>query len=61
MDGDSLVARFTVEMEWGSLPEAVQNKVKMCLMDDLSATISGAQAKVSRIATEFASTCMPGE
>ena len=61
MDGDSLVARFTVETEWSRLSEAVQNKVKMCLMDDLSATISGAQAKVSRIATEFASTCMPGE
>ena len=61
MDGDSLTARFIVEMNWEDLPEEVQNKIKMCLMDDLSATISGTQAEVSRIATEFASSCMPGE
>jgi len=61
MDGDSLTARFIVEMNWEDLPEEVRNKIKMCLMDDLSATISGTQAEVSRIATEFASSCMPGE
>jgi 2-methylcitrate dehydratase PrpD len=61
MDGDSLTARFVVETRWKKLPEQVRNKVKMCLMDDLSATISGTQAEVSRIATEFASACMPGK
>ena len=61
MDGDSLAARFIVETTWGNLPETVQNKVKMCLMDDLSATISGAQTEVSRIATDFAAMRMPGE
>ncbi|MBA7705343.1 hypothetical protein ES703_114171 [subsurface metagenome] len=61
MDGDSLAARFVVETKWENLPEAVQNKVRMCLMDDLSATISGTQTEVSRIATNFAATRMPGE
>jgi 2-methylcitrate dehydratase PrpD len=61
MDGDYLAARFITETTWDKLPEAVQSKVKMCLMDDLSATISGARAQVSRIATEFAVTHMPGE
>jgi 2-methylcitrate dehydratase PrpD len=61
MDGDSLAARFIAETNWKNLPEAVRKKVKMCLMDDLAATISGSQTKISRIATNFASTCMPGE
>ncbi|MBN1835265.1 MAG: MmgE/PrpD family protein [Spirochaetales bacterium] len=61
MDGDSLTARFIVETRWSDLPEAVKNKAKMCLMDNLSATISGTRAEVSRIATEFASDFMPGE
>ena len=58
MDGDSLAARFVVETKWENLPEAVQNKIRMCLMDDLSATISGTQTEVSRIATNFAATRM---
>jgi 2-methylcitrate dehydratase PrpD len=61
MDGDSSAARFIVGTNWNDLPKAIKNKVKMCLMDDLSATISGAQAEVSRIAAEFASDFMPGE
>ena len=61
MDGDSLAARFIVETTWDNLPEAVQKKAKMCLMDNLSATISGARTEVSRIATDFASTRLPGK
>ncbi|UCF96191.1 MAG: MmgE/PrpD family protein [Spirochaetaceae bacterium] len=61
MDGDSQVARFIAEATWDALPAEVQKKAKMCLMDNLSATISGARTRVSRIATEFASTRMPGE
>jgi 2-methylcitrate dehydratase PrpD len=60
MDGDSLAARFIVETTWDSLPEAVREKASMCLMDNLSATISGARTGISRIATEFASACMSG-
>jgi 2-methylcitrate dehydratase PrpD len=61
MDGDSLAARFIMEIKWGDLPEAVQSKAKMCLLDNLAATISGTRAAVSRIAAEFASASMPGE
>ena len=61
MDGDSLTARFIMEIKWSDLPEAVQSKAKMCLLDNLAATISGGQAAVSRIATEFASSFMAGQ
>ena len=60
MDGDTLAARFIAETSWDDLPEAVRNKVRMCLMDVLSAAISGARTEVSRIAADFASSCMPG-
>jgi 2-methylcitrate dehydratase PrpD len=61
MDGDSLAARFVTETTWAQLPAAVHQKARMCLMDDLAATISGAQTRVSRIAAEFASTRMSGQ
>jgi len=61
MDGDSLTARFLMDIRWSSLPEAVQSKARMSLMDNLSATISGSRAAVSRVATEFAFDFMPGE
>ncbi len=61
MDGDSLAARFITETTWENLAEVVQNKARMCLMDNLAATISGAQTTISRISTEFASARMPGE
>ena len=60
MDGDSLAARFIVETTWDILPAAVRKKAKMCLMDDLSATISGARTRVGRIAAEFACERMKG-
>jgi 2-methylcitrate dehydratase PrpD len=61
MDGDSLVSSFIAEATWDDLPLEVQKKARMCLMDDLSATISGAQTRVSRIAAQFASTRMSGQ
>jgi len=61
LDGDTLVARFITETDWDRLPEAVRAKAKMCLMDNLSAVVGGAQATVSRIAAEFAGTCMSGD
>ena len=61
MDGDSLAVRFILETQWDGLPAEVQKKARMCLMDDLSATISGSRTRVSRIAAEFAATRMAGE
>jgi 2-methylcitrate dehydratase PrpD len=61
MDGDSLAARFVVETRWDTLPLEVRNKARMCLMDNLAATISGARTRVSRIAAQFASSRMPGD
>jgi 2-methylcitrate dehydratase PrpD len=60
MDGDSLVSRFIVETTWNDIPGQVRDKAKMCMMDNLAATVSGAQTGVSRVASEFASSCMPG-
>lgn len=59
-DGDSLVAQFIRSSRWNTLPEEVRRKARMCLMDNLAAAISGSRTKVSRIAADFASTCMPG-
>ena len=61
MNGDSLAARFITETSWKDLPEDVRAKARMCLMDNLSATISGARTEVSRIATEFAVNTMRGD
>jgi 2-methylcitrate dehydratase PrpD len=61
MDGDTLAARFVVETQWDTLPLEVRNKARMCLMDNLAATISGARTRVSRIAAQFASSRMPGD
>jgi 2-methylcitrate dehydratase PrpD len=61
MNGDDLAARFIVEARWDDMPGPVRDKAKMCLLDNLSATISGTQAAVSRIAADFVRMNMPGE
>lgn len=60
-DGDRLAAQFIRDTRWTKLPEDVRKKAQMCLMDNLAAVVSGAQTKVSRIAADFASACMPGD
>jgi len=60
MTGDERAARFIAEARWESLPPEVQRKARMCLVDDLSATVSGSRTEVSRVAAEFAAARMAG-
>jgi 2-methylcitrate dehydratase PrpD len=61
MNGDEITARFIARARWREFPEAVQEKAKMALMDNLCAAVSGTRAEVGRIGARFASTSMPGE
>jgi 2-methylcitrate dehydratase PrpD len=60
MTGDETAARFIAEARWESLPPEVKRKARMCLMDDLSATVSGSRTEVSRVAAAFDSARLPG-
>ncbi len=54
MSKNEKLAEFIVGATWESLPEAVRERSRMCLMDNLSATLSGGLARVSRIAADYA-------
>jgi 2-methylcitrate dehydratase PrpD len=58
MSGNEKIADFVVTARWEGLPEPVRCRLRMCLMDNLSATLSGKLAKVSQIAAKFA--CQQG-
>ncbi len=40
MGGNELAAQFIGDTRWDGLPDAVQHKVKMCLVDIIAATAS---------------------
>jgi 2-methylcitrate dehydratase PrpD len=61
MDGCDLVIEFIRNTVWEGLPADVQRKVKLCLLDNLGALLSGTLTQVSRIAAAFASQRMPGD
>lgn len=56
-----LMTAFIADAEWSSLPEAVQEKAYLCLIDDLGAMLAGLAAPVSRISAEFAAAQMSGQ
>ena len=60
MDAERRVGRFVSGIRWRELPAAVQRKARLCLLDNLSAAVSGSRARVSRIAAEFAARFLPG-
>jgi len=53
-DGNDLVARFIAGTKWDALPEPVQRKVRMCMLDDLGATLVGILTPISRITAGYA-------
>jgi 2-methylcitrate dehydratase PrpD len=61
MDGNELAARFIGDTEWDDLPEAVQHKVKMCLVDIVAAIVGGVLTPVSDIAAAYAPVAWPGD
>ena len=54
MDGSDLASEFIVNTRWKTLSDPVRDKIRMCLMDDLGATLAGTTTRVSRICTDYA-------
>jgi 2-methylcitrate dehydratase PrpD len=55
------MAEFVLNITWDSLPESVQRKARLCLLDNLGAVIAGTLTRVSRTAADYAATCMAGD
>jgi 2-methylcitrate dehydratase PrpD len=60
MNAEDQVACFVADATWQKFPIEVQWKARMCLMDDLSAMISGSRTRISDIAAQFAAAYCPG-
>lgn len=61
MNGLERVVRFIRGCHWEALPSSVHRQVKMALLDDLGATLSGTLTRVSQIATDYAVETWLGE
>lgn len=61
VSGNDLVTRFIAGMKWDLLPEPVQRKVRMCMLDDLGATLAGTLTPISRITADYAMETWPGD
>jgi 2-methylcitrate dehydratase PrpD len=61
MDGNELTARFIHDTRWGSLPEPVQRKARMILMDNVGAALAGTVTRVARITADYAAAAWRGE
>lgn len=61
MNGHELAAQFIATARWEDLPAAVQRKARMCLADNLGATLAGTLTRVSRIAADYAAAAWPGD
>jgi 2-methylcitrate dehydratase PrpD len=59
MDGNQLTAKFIAETRWEDLPADVQEKARMCLVDNLGATLAGTLTRVSRICADYAQATWP--
>ena len=61
MDGNELAAQFIRDSHWNALPDAVQHKVKMCLVDIIAASVGGVLTPISDIAAGYAPVAWPGD
>ena len=61
MDGNYIAAHFIQTTCWSALPEIVQHKVKMCLVDTVAAIVGGALTRISAIAADYAASNWRGE
>lgn len=61
MNAHEMTSCFVSEVRWGSLPEPVQNKVRMCLVDNLGGTLAGTLTRVSQIGADYAAEVWPGD
>ncbi len=61
MDGNELAAQFIGDTRYSGLPDAVQHKVKMCLVDIIAAIVGGVLTPISDVAAAYAPVAWPGE
>jgi 2-methylcitrate dehydratase PrpD len=61
MNSIDLAAQFVSTITWRELPEAVQRKARMCLVDNLGATLAGTLTPVSQIGASYAADIWPGD
>ena len=61
MNGLERVVLFIQECHWEALPSSVQHQIKLALLDDLGATLSGTLTRISHIATDYAVETWPGD
>ncbi len=61
MNGNELAAQFIADTRWDDLPEAVQHKVKMCLVDIVAAIVGGVLTPISDIAAAYAPVAWQGD
>jgi 2-methylcitrate dehydratase PrpD len=61
MDANQLTAQFITETRWEMLPAAVQEKARMCLVDNLGATLAGTLTRVSQICADYAQVTWPSD
>lgn len=54
MDANQQIARFVSQTRWKELPAKVQEKARMCFIDNLGATIAGIKTRVSQICADYA-------
>lgn len=61
MDGNRIAAQFIRDTSWHRLPEVVQHKVKMCLVDIIAAMVGGVLTPISKIAGAYATEAWRGD
>ncbi len=50
MDGNELAAQFIGDTRWNLLPDAVQDQVKMCLVDIIASIVGEVLTPISDVA-----------
>jgi 2-methylcitrate dehydratase PrpD len=61
MDGQTTAVSFIRNARWDELPDPVQRKLKLCLVDMGAAIVSGALTPVSEITASYAAEAWKGE
>ena len=60
MDGNTFAAQFIRDANWDDLPDDVQHKAKMCLVDITSAMVSGVLTPISDLTADYAPVAWAG-
>ena len=61
MTGDELAANFIVNARWETLPDAVKQKIRMCLVDSVGAALAGGLTRVSHVTADYVAEAWRGD